>query len=144
MSQLGHEQKWTRSFDHLVGAQQERWLNRHSECARRPQVYCQLEFGWLLDRQISRLCAAQNLVDEADDMPITEQIARSIGDRSANLGGLGPLICRRQARIADAPDRGGDVSQPGPRPRLPAVDRTMASSSISRRSWPQKSSPANT
>jgi hypothetical protein len=31
-----------------------------------PIALGQLELGWLLDRQISGLCAAQNFVDEAD------------------------------------------------------------------------------
>ena|SRR5215813_4603986 len=37
-----------------------------------------LELGWLFDRQIRRLCAAQNLVNEGDDMPETEQNPRSV------------------------------------------------------------------
>src|SRR5215472_10270182 len=50
-------------------------------------------YGW----QIGRLCAAQNLVDQADDMPVTEQISWSIGEQSAIFRALRPLINRRQA-----------------------------------------------
>src|SRR5262249_19113088 len=59
----------------------------------------QLELGGLFDRQIGWLCAAQNFVDEADDMPVTEQISRSIDEQAAVLGGFGPLIDRRQACV---------------------------------------------
>src|SRR5260370_40558517 len=92
---------WTRaaSFDPHVGAPQERWWNRHSERARCLEVYHQLELGWLLDRQISRLCTTQNLVNEADDMPVTKKISRSVAEQPPILGGLGPLVDCRQVRI---------------------------------------------
>src|SRR6516165_6957970 len=66
------------SLDHLVGAQQERGRDRDPDCDCCFQVYRQLELGWLLDWQVRRLCAAQNLVDEGDDMPVNEQNPRSV------------------------------------------------------------------
>jgi hypothetical protein len=63
-------QTTNRSLDHLVGAQEERGRDRHSDRARCLQVYGQLELARLLDRQISRLCAAQNLVVARKDSAI--------------------------------------------------------------------------
>src|SRR5262245_46983010 len=37
-------------------------------------------------------------------MPVTEQISRPIGERSAILGGFGPLLDGRQARVAHPVD----------------------------------------
>ncbi len=75
-------------FDHLVGAQEERWRDSQSERARCLQIYDQLELGWLLDRQIDRFCAAQNLVDETDDMPAPNpvRIMTMKGDIAFNFG----------------------------------------------------------
>src|SRR5260370_5436334 len=94
----------TRSFDHLVGTHEEHGWDCHSECACCLQVYSQLEPGWLLDRQVGRLCTAQKPVDEADDMPVTQQISWSIGEQSAILRALGPLVDRWQARSAHPVD----------------------------------------
>src|SRR6266436_5352113 len=66
------------SIDHLVGTQQERRRNGQAECACCIQVHDEFELEGLLDRQLSRLCATQNLVNEADDMAVTEQKPRSI------------------------------------------------------------------
>jgi len=51
------------SFDHLVGAQSDRW--RHSEAKRlgRLGVYGHLEFHRYLNWQLSRLLTAQNTID---------------------------------------------------------------------------------
>src|SRR5258708_7204479 len=74
-------QQATPLFDHLVGTQQEHWRDCHAECARGLQVYGQLEFGWLLDRQVGWPSTAQNFVDERDDMSVTQQLSRSIGEQ---------------------------------------------------------------
>ena len=49
-------------FDHLVGADNERLRKGEAECFRRLEVKNQLEFRWLLDGKIGRLCALQNFV----------------------------------------------------------------------------------
>jgi hypothetical protein len=87
-------------FYDIVGPQEERWRNRHPDSVRGLQVHDQLEFGGLLDRQIGRLGTAQNLVNEADEMPVTEQISRPIAQQPPFLHGFGPLVYRRQACIA--------------------------------------------
>ena len=51
------------SFDHLVGAQQERFRDCQSDRLGGRQIDDEIELGRLLDRKVSRLRAAQNLVD---------------------------------------------------------------------------------
>jgi len=41
-------------LDHLVGASDQRWRNRHTECLSRFQFDDQIEFGGLFYRQIAR------------------------------------------------------------------------------------------
>src|SRR5437868_14102948 len=53
------------SLDDLVGAGEERLGHGQAERLGGLQVDDQLEFGWLLDRQIGRLRAFQDLVDIA-------------------------------------------------------------------------------
>jgi hypothetical protein len=50
-------------FDHLIGAQQERFRDRKPERFGSLDVDYQLEFCWLLDRKIRWSRALQNLVD---------------------------------------------------------------------------------
>src|SRR6516164_2753996 len=51
------------SFDDLVGAGEDRWRDRQAGLLRCLQVDHQLEFGRLLDRQVSWTFAPQDLVD---------------------------------------------------------------------------------
>src|SRR2546421_12523691 len=51
------------SLDHLVGAQEEISTDRQSERSRCFEIDDKLEFGGLLNRQVGRLRAFQNLVD---------------------------------------------------------------------------------
>jgi hypothetical protein len=50
-------------FDHLVSAQEEISTDRQSERSRCFEIDDKLEFGGLLNRQVGRLRAFQNLVD---------------------------------------------------------------------------------
>jgi hypothetical protein len=50
------------SFDHLVGAQQERLWDFEVEGLCGGQIDDEIEFGWLLDWDVARLRPAQNLV----------------------------------------------------------------------------------
>src|SRR5262245_16181636 len=82
-------------FDQLIGAQQQRWRKGHSECVGGLKVDHQLIFGGLFNRQISRVCTMQNFVDETYDKFVTEQISRSVGEKSAFLRRFRPLVNRR-------------------------------------------------
>jgi hypothetical protein len=58
-----HRSKTASLFDHLVGAQEEISTDRQSERSRCFEIDDKLEFGGLLNRQVGRLRAFQNLVD---------------------------------------------------------------------------------
>jgi hypothetical protein len=51
------------SFDHLVGAGEQCGRHGEAERLRGDQVDHKLELGRLFDREVTRLCSAQNLVD---------------------------------------------------------------------------------
>src|SRR5438876_5589263 len=48
------------SFDHLVGAAQQREWDGEAECLGSPEVYDQLDSGRPLDREITRLLSFEN------------------------------------------------------------------------------------
>src|SRR5215470_884905 len=52
------------SLDQLVGAGEQRWREGEAEYLGGGQVDNKFEFSRLLDRNIGRLCSAQNLVDK--------------------------------------------------------------------------------
>src|SRR6516164_8060930 len=51
------------SFDHLIGAREQRWGHLKAEHSGGCEVEHQVEPGWLLDWQVPRLGAVQDLVD---------------------------------------------------------------------------------
>jgi hypothetical protein len=70
--------KRTPSLDHLVSAAEERVRYREAERLGGPKVDDQLEFGWLLDRQIGRLDALQDLVYIGSGTPELLSVDRPI------------------------------------------------------------------
>src|SRR5262249_40826181 len=56
----------TPSFDHLIGAQQERFRDRQPEPFGGGQIDDEIELGRLFNRKLARLGAAQDLVDVVD------------------------------------------------------------------------------
>ena len=93
------------SLDHLVGAQYKRVGEIVMPSALAVfRLTASLELRWLLDRQIGRLRAAQDFVNQADDVPITQDLSRSIGEQCAILRALWPLVDRRQAENAHSVD----------------------------------------
>jgi hypothetical protein len=69
-SHVDPERWWGALFDHFVGAQQNRLRQRNAECLGGSQIDHQLELGGLLDRQIPRLCSAQNPANIIRKYPI--------------------------------------------------------------------------
>src|SRR5215204_5188995 len=57
------------SFDHLVGAGEERWRDREAEGFSGLEVDDELDFGGLHDRQLGRLLAFQNTPNIDADLP---------------------------------------------------------------------------
>ena len=83
-----------RSFDHLVGAgQQRRW---HFETKRLcgDKIDDEIEFGWLLHRDVARFRPMQNLVDKVGRAP--EQVGNicSIGHQASSFDAL-PITVHR-------------------------------------------------
>src|SRR2546430_885297 len=68
-----------RSFDHLVGAQQERFWNRETKHLGGRKIQDEIEFGRLLDRKVGRLGTAENLIHELGGAPVLVSEAWSIG-----------------------------------------------------------------
>src|SRR6516162_10934973 len=86
------------SFDHLVGAQQERLRNGQAECLGGREIDDKLESGWLLDRNITGLCATQNLVDQLGRAPELIRVVWAVGHETARLNKRAGIEHRRQSR----------------------------------------------
>src|SRR5206468_4630979 len=86
------------SFDDLVGAAKDRLRNGQPQRLGSLEVDDQLEFGRLLDRQVGRLGAGENPPRISANLAPNGRLARSITDQSAELGGLTPLIDRRNGK----------------------------------------------
>jgi hypothetical protein len=66
------------SFNHLVGDAEERRGEFNPERLSSDEVHDQIEFGWLLDWNITRLRAAQNLVDIVAGAPKKVRVVRPV------------------------------------------------------------------
>src|SRR5262249_23930491 len=81
--------------DDLVGAREDRWRHGKAELSRGLEIDDQLECRRLLDRQIGRLGALEDLSDINADLEIDSHVARSIADQAAGRGEFAPIIDRR-------------------------------------------------
>jgi hypothetical protein len=65
-----HRSKVGASFDHLVGAGEQRRRHFQANRLRHEQVNDEVELGLLLDRKIGGLRPPQNLVDQVAGAPL--------------------------------------------------------------------------
>src|SRR5207237_3807419 len=87
------------SLNHLVGTKQNFLWNAQTNRLGGIQVDEQLELDGLLDRQVSGLCAFEDLVNVGCRAPIEIGIARSISDETAGLDVLPGHINHRQPML---------------------------------------------
>jgi hypothetical protein len=89
-----------RSFDHVVGASQQRRRHIEAECLRGLRVDGEFELGRKLDRQIGGFGAPEDAIDIGRRAPLQIDGVDSAGDQAARGDHLPTGIDRRQTGIA--------------------------------------------
>src|SRR6266700_1961636 len=97
------------SFDHLVGAGDERRRQLEAECIGGFQVDCEVELRWQFDGQVRRVRALQDSVHVAGGAPEQVRKIRPVGDESAGHHALLRLKHRRQPVLCKEVDDAADV-----------------------------------
>src|SRR5262249_48793152 len=87
------------SFDHLVGANQERFWQRKANRLGSFEIHDQLELGWPLDRQLARVCARENSIDVACSSLEHRRQVPAVSHEPADLRKRIEKTDRRQARL---------------------------------------------
>src|SRR5262249_26543544 len=72
-------------IDHLVGACEQCWWQCDAERLRGRAVDDKLEFGGLLDRDVTGLGPAQNLVDQLGGVPEQNRVVWPVGHETPGL-----------------------------------------------------------
>jgi hypothetical protein len=91
-----HSQSSTLLFNHLVGALRQRLRDFQAERLRGVEVDDQLELGGLLDRQLARFRALEDLVHIDRGAPEEITVIRAVAHETASLHGLLQPGHRRQ------------------------------------------------
>ena len=82
------------SFNHLVGASNQRLRDLDAERVGSLEIYDQLDFSGLLDRQITGLFAVENVPGIDADVTMRVRKAVSIADQAAGQGVLAKWVHR--------------------------------------------------
>src|SRR5262245_965660 len=82
-------------FDHLVGASEQRRGHGEAERIGGREINEEIEFGRLLDRDVSRLRSAQNLIDQVGSSAPHVSPVRSIGHQTSHFDRLPYNVHRR-------------------------------------------------
>src|SRR5262249_47882944 len=88
--QLGAINRHNQLFDHLGGAQQNRWRYRKAERLGGLEVQDHLELGRKLHREIARLLAAQDAIHVGGGATKVVSLVDSVGEQSA-VSGIGRI-----------------------------------------------------
>src|SRR6516164_1384642 len=92
------------SFDHLVGAGEQRERNVDSGCLGRLGVDHKVVLCWRLHRQVARLLAFENAIDVTSRAPVLSDWIRAIGDEAAPGDEGTGSVDRRQMVSGRKPD----------------------------------------
>src|SRR4029453_5051979 len=82
------------SFDHLVGEAEQRERDSEAEGIGSLEIYDQLDFSGLLDRQITGLFSFENVPGIDADLTVRVRKAVSIADQAAGHGVLSKWVHR--------------------------------------------------
>src|SRR5207249_4495857 len=85
------------SFDHLVGAGEQRRRDGEAECLSRGQIDNEIEFGRLLDRKIARLCTTKNFIDILASTPEQVRKIRCIRHQTSRFDEFPKTVHCRQS-----------------------------------------------
>src|SRR5437763_10790762 len=84
------------SFDHLVGADEERRRDRQAKGLRGLEIDRELKLRGLLYRKVGWLLALEDLVDEACESEIEVRVVHAVGYQSPGLDEVAGWIDRRK------------------------------------------------
>lgn len=92
---LPHATQQTPSlFDHLVGAHQKRLWDRQAESFGGRKIDDEFEVSRLLDWEVFRLGAAEDLDKQTRQLPVDQVKTRAVSDQTSLLRHFGPFINR--------------------------------------------------
>jgi hypothetical protein len=91
------------SFDHLVGAGEQRWRHLEAERFGSFEVDYQLVFGRRLNRQVGRLLALEDAINVADRRTELAHDVGSVGDQAAAGDEIAEGVDRGQPVVPENP-----------------------------------------